>query len=101
MIPSSIAFNFREDMDAASLVFDQLQDFVPFTLVGKFAAYEVGITTADIHGTGWLYVCLSFLLFLFRKGAAPIIGNPIMTLCSHERLLREKKLACWIASKSF
>jgi inosine-uridine nucleoside N-ribohydrolase len=49
MIPSSIAFNFREDMDAASLVFDQLQDFVPFTLVGKFSAYEVGITTADIQ----------------------------------------------------
>lgn len=45
--PDPKAFNFREDMDSANLVFETLQDTVPFTVLGKYAAYVVGITTED------------------------------------------------------
>jgi hypothetical protein len=42
-----LAFNVREDEAAAHIVFEALQDYVPFHILGKFAAYRVGITTAD------------------------------------------------------
>ncbi len=32
------------DVEAAELVFQRMQGMVPFTLVGKFVAYEIGIT---------------------------------------------------------
>lgn len=47
--PLPAAFNFREDMMAAKLVFETLQDYVPFTCLGKYAAYKVGITTTDFR----------------------------------------------------
>ena len=47
--PDAKAFNFREDMKSAHIVFDKLQDTVPFTSLGKFAAYVVGITTKDFR----------------------------------------------------
>mmetsp|Transcript_35423 Transcript_35423/g.43745 ORF Transcript_35423/g.43745 Transcript_35423/m.43745 type:complete len:382 (-) Transcript_35423:777-1922(-) len=47
--PDTLAYNFRMDMDAANIVFDSLQLFVPFTLLGKFAAFRVGLTKKDFE----------------------------------------------------
>ena len=48
MTPESQAYNFRCDMAAAEAVFAGLQRDVPFTLLGKFAAYQVGITKQEL-----------------------------------------------------
>merc|ERR1712007_32611 len=47
--PSAAAFNLREDMPAAHVVFGQLQTSVPFVFLGKYAAYKVGIRTQDFE----------------------------------------------------
>ena len=41
------SYNFREDEEAASLVFNKLRNKVNFNLLGRFAAYQVGITQDD------------------------------------------------------
>jgi hypothetical protein len=43
------AYNFRIHMGAAERVFECLQDFVPFSFLGKFAAYEVGVTRQELE----------------------------------------------------
>ena len=43
------AYNFRIHMGAAERVFAELQGTVPFTLLGKFAAYAVGVTKPDLE----------------------------------------------------
>jgi len=48
--PSADAFNLREDMAAAAAVFEALQDAVPFTLLGKHAAYRTGLRCSDFDG---------------------------------------------------
>mmetsp|Transcript_9676 Transcript_9676/g.11018 ORF Transcript_9676/g.11018 Transcript_9676/m.11018 type:complete len:356 (+) Transcript_9676:561-1628(+) len=47
--PDALAYNFRMDMEAATMVFDALQLYVPFTLLGKFAAFRVGLTKKDFE----------------------------------------------------
>ena len=37
-------------MGAAERLLESLQDHVPFTFLGKFAAYAVGVTRGDIEG---------------------------------------------------
>jgi hypothetical protein len=37
-------------MGAAERVFEYLQDHVPFSILGKFAAYSVGLTREDLEG---------------------------------------------------
>jgi len=41
--PNTEAFNVREDLESANLVFEKLQGVVPFVLLGKHAAYQVGL----------------------------------------------------------
>lgn len=48
--PDFAAFNLREDRRAAELVFEHLQQHVPFTLLGKHAAYRVALTKDDLVG---------------------------------------------------
>ena len=45
--PDDASYNFKEDMPAAEHVFAELQDDVPMTLLGKHAAYRVGLTSGD------------------------------------------------------
>lgn len=47
IIPNPLAYNFKNDMEAADLVFKYFQDLVPFTILGKFAAYKVPIRKGD------------------------------------------------------
>ena len=47
--PDIYSYNFREDFEAATYVFKELRDFIPFTMLGKHAAYKVDITTSDFQ----------------------------------------------------
>lgn len=47
LLPSPEAFNFKCDMKAAEQVFASLAPHCPFILLGKFAAYTVGLTSQD------------------------------------------------------
>jgi hypothetical protein len=47
--PSAEAFNFREDMPAATEVLDALSPCVPFVVLGKHAARRVGVTVDDFE----------------------------------------------------
>jgi len=49
LAPTEESFNFREDMESARKVVEELQDTVPLTFLTKYAAYQVGITTADFR----------------------------------------------------
>ena len=49
IFPDYNSYNFSEDKDAALKVFSTLSQHVPFTLLGKYAAYEVGITKQDFQ----------------------------------------------------
>ena len=48
LTPDSHAYNFRMDMTSASELLE-LQNDVPFSFLGKFAAYKVGITKDDLE----------------------------------------------------
>lgn len=50
MRPDFSAFNLRMDKEAANEVFDKLQGHIPFRLLGKHAAYRVGLTKKDFEG---------------------------------------------------
>ena len=41
MVPDPAAYNLSEDFTAAKIIFDELQDFMPINLLGKWAAYEI------------------------------------------------------------
>ena len=45
--PDFASFNLRENRQAALTVFNALQDYVPFRLLGKHAAYQVPLTPSD------------------------------------------------------
>uniref|UniRef100_A0A6T8I448 Inosine/uridine-preferring nucleoside hydrolase domain-containing protein n=1 Tax=Hemiselmis andersenii TaxID=464988 RepID=A0A6T8I448_HEMAN len=45
--PDFAAFNLSENKEAATVVFDKLQDHMPFVLLGKHAAYRVTLTRED------------------------------------------------------
>lgn len=47
LLPDKQAFNLRQDMDAANFCFEYLQKKVPFSLLGKFAAYKVSLYRKD------------------------------------------------------
>lgn len=47
ILPNPHAYNFKNDMEAATVVFDYFQDLVPFTVLGKYAAYKVPIRKGD------------------------------------------------------
>ena len=47
LLPDKQAFNLRQDMDAANFCFEYLQKQVPFSLLGKFAAYKVSLYRKD------------------------------------------------------
>ena len=47
LMPDYASFNLREDVEASKVVFEKLQDFVPFRLVGKHAAYQVSLGHSD------------------------------------------------------
>jgi inosine-uridine nucleoside N-ribohydrolase len=49
LIPDPQAYNIKEDQEAANTIFN-LQDQIPLTLVGKFAAYQVPLTRTDFDG---------------------------------------------------
>merc|ERR1712008_640689 len=49
LVPGEKAYNFRTDVEAAKLVFSELQQHVPFTFLGKFAAYKVSVTRTDLE----------------------------------------------------
>lgn len=48
LVPNPAAYNLKEDLDAAEKVF-ALQDKINFTLVGKFAAYEIPLMKSDFE----------------------------------------------------
>jgi len=52
--PDLAAFNLREDPEASEVVFSELQDFVPFHLVGKYAAYQILLFREDVEGVPFL-----------------------------------------------
>jgi len=43
------AFNLRQDEEAAAFCFKRMQDTVPFSLLGKFAAYKVSLYRKDFE----------------------------------------------------
>lgn len=47
LFPDKQAFNLRQDMDSAKFCFAHLQKTVPFSLLGKFAAYKVSLYRKD------------------------------------------------------
>jgi inosine-uridine nucleoside N-ribohydrolase len=49
ILPDFAAYNLREDKDAARLVFDVLQDAIPFRILGKHAAYQIQMTKSDFQ----------------------------------------------------
>lgn len=51
ILPNPLAYNFSSDIDAATTVVDYFQDFVPFTFLGKFAAYRIPLLKGEF--TKW------------------------------------------------
>ena len=51
LVPDDEAYNIRCDVLSASRVFAQLQDFIPFHMLGKYAAYRVSLEAH--HFTHW------------------------------------------------
>jgi len=48
LLPDKAAFNLSEDMESAEFVFKTLQSKMPFSLLGKHAAYRVNLTRDDV-----------------------------------------------------
>lgn len=48
LMPDPAAYNLAEDMEAATRIF-ALQDRIPFTFVGKHAAYQIPLTRAEFN----------------------------------------------------
>ncbi len=46
LVPDTAAYNLKEDMEATEFVFG-MQDWVPMTFVGKWAAYQIPLTKDD------------------------------------------------------
>jgi inosine-uridine nucleoside N-ribohydrolase len=72
LAPSADAFNLREDMEAAHAVFEALQDHVPFTLLGKHAAYRNGLTCEDFRS--WSALLRSGAVDLFEMAKDQMNG---------------------------
>ena len=79
LAPSDDAFNLREDMEAARFVFEALQDHVPFTLLGKHAAYRNGLTCEDFRS--WSALVKSGAVDLFEMAKDQMNGFRTAARC--------------------
>lgn len=57
-------------MGAAERVFESLQDYIPFSFLGKFAAYEVGVTRQELEN-----VDNKIITFKNNKGREEVEGE--------------------------
>jgi inosine-uridine nucleoside N-ribohydrolase len=83
MAPSALAFNVREDEAAAQVVFSALQDHIPFSILGKFAAYRVGEESSSYNCSRYAayrvgeesssYNCSRYAVYVQPPGA--VISN--------------------------
>lgn len=49
LTPDEVAYNVKEDVWAAEIVMSKLEGIIPFTFLGKWAAYEAPLTEADFQ----------------------------------------------------
>lgn len=85
--PDAHAYNFKNDMDAATLVFDHFQDSTPFTLLGKYAAYRVPIKKCDF--SEWTHkISRAWSETVSKNSEKVVIPNPPDLLNTAKRQMK-------------
>lgn len=85
--PNPLAYNFKNDMNAANTVFEYFQDLVPFTILGKFAAYKVPVRKGDF--TDWTRRINAAWKVTYTKSPQEVkVPNPTDLLVTAKRQMK-------------